>query len=178
LSEEFVYKHLRLHEDISVDYDTMYTTSREAVIMEQLTHSPRIVNIHGFCSTSIMSEAMGSEVWHAIVPGTGHATQAELDELDNVYPRNSYTATEKLSTALEMAEALADMHGYQGGVIIHGDTHPKQWLKSRDGTLKLNDFNIGDVLDWDPKHQRYCKASRGLLSGIVSDASCNKLLSK
>jgi hypothetical protein len=38
--------------------------------------------------------------------------------LDNVYPRNNYTVEQKLDVSIEMAKALADLHGYEGGVDI------------------------------------------------------------
>ena len=82
--------------------------------MERLTHSNRIIGIYGFCSVTILSEAMANEVWKEMVPGTGHAIQAEEEARDDVYPRNNYTAQEKLGMAYEMALALADMHGFEG----------------------------------------------------------------
>jgi serine/threonine protein kinase len=178
-AEEFAYKRLRLNEDISVTYDTIYKVGREAVIMEQLTHSPRIVNIFGFCSTTVMSEAMDSEVWQDIIPGTGRTTQAKLDKVQQqvggVQSKNNFTATEKLYMALEMSEALADMHGFAGGVIIHGDTHPEQWLRDKEGKLRLNDFNNGVILDYDPEQQMYCKGNRKY-GGFVSYFQYNNKL--
>jgi serine/threonine protein kinase len=145
----------------------MYTIHREAIVMERLTHSPRIVDIYGHCSTTIISEPMPSDVSHDIVPGEGHAKQADLDDLDDVYPRNNFTATQKLEMSLAMAEALADIHGFEDGVILHGDIKPEQWLWSKDGRLVLNDFNNAEILDWDEENQRYCGAFINVL-GFVS----------
>jgi hypothetical protein len=110
---------------------------------------------------------MGSEVWKDIIPGTGRVTQEELDALDNVYPRNNYTVEQKLDMSIEMAEALADMHGYEGGVALHGDTHPEQWLLSKDGRLILNDFNNAEILDYHEPSESYCKTYRDY-GGFVS----------
>jgi serine/threonine protein kinase len=166
--EEFVFKRLRLNDEFHVDYWDMHKIHREAIIMERLTASPRIINIFGHCSVTILAEAMGSEVWKDIIPGTGHVSQEELDQLDDVFPRNNYTVEQKLDMAIEMAEALADMHGFDGGVILHGDTHPEQWLLSKDGRLILNDFNNAEILDYYAEREGYCKTFREY-GGFVSE---------
>jgi hypothetical protein len=160
---EFAYKRMRFERVFykrGVDYRDMYKTHRDAIVMERLTRSPRIVDIYGHCSMTIISEPMPSDVYDDIIPGDGNAKQADLDKLDNVYPQNNLTATQKLEMALAMAEGLADVHGFEGGVIMHGDVHLEQWLWSKDGRLVLNDFNNADILDWDEENQRYCGAWR------------------
>jgi serine/threonine protein kinase len=74
---------------------------------------------------------------------------------------NNLTAEEKLDMALEMAESIADLHGFEGGVIVHGDIYVDQWLRARNGKIKLNDFNLGHILDWNPIEQDYCKFDGG-----------------
>jgi serine/threonine protein kinase len=169
--DSFVYKRLRLNDDFDVDYFDMHKIHREAIVMERLTHSPRIIDIYGHCSTTILSEAMGanSEVWRDMIPGTGRATHKEYKAENKleVKPRNNFTATEKLDISLQMAEALADMHGFEGGVILHGDTHPEQWLRGKDGRWVLNDFNNGEILDWNRDKSKYCGAYRKY-GGFVS----------
>jgi serine/threonine protein kinase len=169
--DSFVYKRLRLNDDFGVDYFDMYKIHREAIVMERLTHSPRIIDIYGHCSTTILSEAMGanSEVWRDMIPGTGRATQEEYEAENKleVKPRNNFTAAEKLDISLQMAEALADMHGFEGGVMLHGDTHPEQWLRGKDGRWVLNDFNNGEILDWNRDKSKYCGAYRKY-GGFVS----------
>ena len=162
-----MYKRLKLDDEFGVDFFDIHKIHREAIVLERLTHSPRIVDIYGYCSTTIIAEAMGSEVWPDIIPGTGHARQSDLDRLDDVYPRNKFTPTEKLEMSLEMAEALADIHGFEGGVILHGDTHPEQWLRAKDGSLKLNDFNNAEILDYNQEEDIYCKEWRQY-GGFVS----------
>jgi serine/threonine protein kinase len=157
---EFAYKRLRLNDAYGVDCRDMYMTHRDAIVMERLTHSPRIVDIYGHCSTTIISEPMPSDVSDDIIPGDGSAKQADLDKLDDVYPQNNLTATQKLEMSLEMAEGLADIHGFEGGVIMHGDIHLEQFLWSKNGRLVLNDFNNAEILDWDEENQRYCGAWR------------------
>lgn len=55
----------------------------------------------------------------------------------------------------------------EGGVIIHGDTHPEQWLRAKDGHLILNDFNNAEILDYHQTEDHYCKPFWDL-GGFVS----------
>jgi hypothetical protein len=148
LGQQFISKTLRLIEDHDFDYYQMRKVGKEAIIMESLTHSNIIVDIYGHCGTSILAEAMPGEITLSIVPAVdndiddydrGHIKQSELDQLqqDDVHPMNNLTMQEKVDHALLMAESLAELHGFKGGLIIHGDVHPDQWLKAADGSIKL-----------------------------------------
>lgn len=134
----------------------MFKIHREASIMEQLASSTRILNIYGFCGTTVHVATMAGDIDTKIIYGEGLASQAELDKLDDVYPLNNLTISEKLQISLTMAESLADIHGYKGGVIYHADTHIEQWLVAPDGSIKLNDFNNAKIMKWDERHNRYC----------------------
>jgi hypothetical protein len=138
-SSSFVWKSMRLKDHFDYDYDMMFQIHQEAIIMERLTASERIVDIYGHCGTSIFAENMKEDVTPDIVPGHGYMLQKDLDKLEttDVHPMNNLTLVEKLDMALVMAESLADIHGYKGGVIAHGDVHPDQWLRSATGQIKL-----------------------------------------
>jgi serine/threonine protein kinase len=138
---------------------------KEAIIMERLTASPRIVSAYGHCGLSILSEPMSEEVSPLIIPNTGYAKQSELDKLPDVQPANNLTAFEKLDMALDMAKSIADIHGHPG-LIVHGDIHPVQWLFSNRRQLKLNDFNNADILQWSRSENDYCKVDRGSWGGM------------
>jgi len=58
----------------------------------------------------------------------GMIAQSKLDQLQetDVHPMNNLTLTAKLELAVAMAESLADIHGFSGGAIVHGDVHPDQ----------------------------------------------------
>ena len=114
--------------------------------MERLSGSPRIVDLYGHCGTSVSErskptwlfpkglwrvrlivfafnglyqvivEAIPYEVEEYIVP-EGYVKQVDLHDADDVKPQNSYSAAEKLGMALEMAESLADLHGFPDGVM-------------------------------------------------------------
>jgi serine/threonine protein kinase len=142
-SSSFVLKTLRLFQ--TFDYDTTNLIENEAVIMERLTSSERIVDIYGHCGTSLAAEYM-QDITLELVPGKsilagdrGRMKQTDLDQMqmDDVHPMNNLTVAEKLDKALVMAESMADLHGFAGGAIVHGDVHPDQWLRSATGQIKL-----------------------------------------
>jgi serine/threonine protein kinase len=132
----------------------------EATIMERLSSSPRILDIYGHCGSTVHLETMRSDLWDKIITGegdrAGFVSQAELDKLDDVYPQNNLTISEKLQISLSMAESLADLHNFPGGVMYHADTHIEQWLIAPDGSIKLNDFNNAKIMKWNRQTNRYC----------------------
>ena len=130
----FRYKH-------EMNFKQLETIRKDALVMERLTASPRIVNMYGHCAFSVTVEAIDNEMEKFIVPGNGYAQPEDLDDSQDVDPKNGYTVPEKLDIALAMAESLADLHGFAEGVIVHDDVQLCQWLKTRDGVIKLGDFN-------------------------------------
>ena len=161
----WILKTLRREHPISIKQHVQM--SKEAIIMEQLSSCPRIVNIYGFCGVSIAVENMPYEVEDEI------QTSLSRKEIHQYYenqkpnraihqfgmqpPLNNLTTIEKLNLAIDIAESLADIHGYQGGVIIHADTHPCQWLRNSQGQVKLNDFNNALIMDWDFQTNEFCR---------------------
>jgi serine/threonine protein kinase len=170
---------------------------REAIIMESLTASPLIVDIFSHCGMTILAEHMLEEVEPEMIPHNirgqsakyGWVNQDYLDELqkEDVVPLNNLTNLEKIDMALVFAESLAEIHGFSGGVIMHGDGHPVQWLRAEDGSIKLNDFSEfelcylkdaygptayqvsllshtspdnAQILDFDPVKGEYCQINR------------------
>lgn len=93
----------------------------DAIVAERLTSSNRIYNIYGTCGVGVLSEYYGK----------GHIETIAIDEHVHINrteeaegPLNSYndlSPLTKLQMSLHMAEALADLHGYPGGVIVHQD---------------------------------------------------------
>jgi hypothetical protein len=157
----FVMKTLRAH---PFDIYNIRKVEVDALITEHLSASKLIVDIYGHCGASIMAEAMPGEIDTTIVPvpedgdddyDIGHMHQSDLDALQktDVHPMNNLTVKEKLDLALLMAESLAELHG---AGIVHGDVDPKQWLKAADGSIKLNDFNNGHLLEWSYEQETYC----------------------
>ena len=75
--------------------------------------------------------------------------------------------------ALQMAEAVADLHGYPHGAIVHGDIQLGQFLfSSNKSIVKLNDFNRAEFMLWDNANQEYCRYKNGPGHGNVSLLLC------
>lgn len=117
--DSVVLKTLRMVDDYYVDFTIVSASNiyKEALIMERMTASPRIMNLYGHCFTSMLVE-YGYEISQRIARGIeyngrGRVSQEELDreEKDGVKPRNNFTAEEKLEIALAMAEGVAELHG-------------------------------------------------------------------
>jgi serine/threonine protein kinase len=145
------------------NYRDHYNVNREALVMERLTTANNIIDLYGHCGTSVLVEAIPFEVEDYVIPGTGYLKQGEVrDE-----PPNPFSPLEKLEMAVEMAESIAVLHGFKDGVIVHNDIQLRQWMRTREGRLKLGDFNRAKVLDWNLKKQQYCKFSNGAAFGNV-----------
>ena len=151
------------------DYRNLQDVQREALIMERLTQTPtdeasRIVRPYGHCGASILVEAVPYEVENYVIPGNGY----EKDGASIQSSRNEFSPSEKLRMALDMAESIADLHGHKDGVIVHNDIQLSQWLRTREGSIKLGDFNTAEILEWNEKDESYCKYNSGTVFGNVS----------
>ena len=147
-----------------VNVKTMDHVRRDALIMERLSSSPRIIDIYGYCGTSMSVEFIENEIEEKIVPGSGYMKEdlQKMHDWNDVQPRNTFTPEEKLDLALSMAESLADLHGFKDGVIVHDDVQLCQWLmKKSTGKLKLGDFNRAGLMLFDEEKGKYCKYSNG-----------------
>jgi serine/threonine protein kinase len=133
----------------------------DAAVAERLTASPRIYDIYGFCGLGIISEFFNhGDLEEVSIPGEGKPDEDYLNKPLKSY--NDLTGMQKLIISLQMAEAVADLHGYSGGVIVHQDIQLSQFLFDNDASrVILNDFNRAEFLLWDDNHQQYCKYTEG-----------------
>lgn len=149
------------------DTDSFKEIQNEAIIMERMTHSPRIMDLYGHCGFSVSAELVPIEFEERVVHGEGYAKVEEVNERNKngMRPYNNFTAEEKLGFALEMAESIADLHGFEDGVIVHDDVQLCQWMTNADGKLKLGDFNRATIMQWDEIKGGYCKFNNGYAFG-------------
>jgi hypothetical protein len=163
--------------------DIMEVDRLESLILERLSSSPRIMDIYGACSTSILMEYAPVEIIDDVLwdGGEGGITRHEVQQCEaeakaasapesvsealpsspdtriHVVPPpcqgNDLTPREKLKLALEMARAVADLHGFQDGGIIHLDIKLEQFLATDANwsSIKLNDFNKADIMLYDDR---------------------------
>jgi serine/threonine protein kinase len=102
----------------------------------------------------------GQPVQRAIYPVENNFNQRLIDRVQTggeFIPYNKISVEQKLKVALQMAEAIALLHGNKEGVIVNDDVQVDQWLLGTDGNIKLNDFNNALIPKWNPAGQRYCK---------------------
>jgi hypothetical protein len=140
-----------------------FYVSVEAVVMERLKKSPRIMDIYGHCGFSVMAEVVPTEFEEVVIHKSGYASRDAVEERhkDGLRPYNNFTVEEKLGFALTMAESIADLHGFEDGVIVHDDIQLCQWLRLPDGTMKLGDFNRATIMEYDVINDKYCKFNNG-----------------
>ena len=129
----------------------------DAMVMDLLQGSPRIVNIYSHCGASVQVETIDGPSIADIVE---KEHRLRIDD-----PPPMLSPTEKLNMALEMAGSLADLHGFKDGPIIHSDLQILQFLLDKNYHAKMSDFNRGDVLWFDQEKEEYCKVILGAANG-------------
>ncbi len=122
----------------------------DAMSMDLLSDSKRILDLYGHCGTSVSVAAMDGPPLHKYI-----------ETLTALNPES------KLFIALEMAKSIADLHGYKGGPIVHGDIQYLQWLFDEHLNVVLIDFNRAEPLLWDEESESYCKYFVGGALGNV-----------
>jgi hypothetical protein len=133
-----VFKNLKYEhnfEDAHFEHDRI-----DAVAMERLTSSPHVINIFGFCGHSVMTE---------------YADGKRLGELAD---KSKKTPLQRLEIARDIANGLADVHGIDGdgnATFVHLDINPAN-VVSVNNSLKLNDFNIGIIRQWNTTSNEAC----------------------
>lgn len=125
---------------------------RDAVAYEQLSASPHVADIYGYCANSALFDFCESGNLAEIL--TNPAVVLE----DN----------EKLEIAHVVAAAVADSHNYDEegrATIAHTDIKPNQFIFMH-GQYKLNDFNRARLLSWNPATKMHCGFEVGKNGGI------------
>eukprot|EP00533_Pseudo-nitzschia_delicatissima_P003437 CAMPEP_0116101092 /NCGR_PEP_ID=MMETSP0327-20121206/12629_1 /TAXON_ID=44447 /ORGANISM="Pseudo-nitzschia delicatissima, Strain B596" /LENGTH=808 /DNA_ID=CAMNT_0003593037 /DNA_START=105 /DNA_END=2531 /DNA_ORIENTATION=+ len=136
--DTIVFKNLKYQhnfEDAHFEHDRV-----DAVAMERLTSSPHVINIFGFCGHSVMTEYAGGK------------------RVGQLADKAKKVPLKRLEIALDIANGLADVHGIDGDgntTFVHLDVNPAN-VVSVNGTLKLNDFNIGIIRQWNTTSNEPC----------------------
>lgn len=155
--DDFVLKPIRFARAHDFNRYTYDTVQLEALSMDRSSSSHRTIDIYGHCGASVLIEP-GHEVYTKIRPEKRFIKQEELDMQypPEVLSYNNLTEIDKVLMALAMAEGLAEQHGNRDGVLINDDIQIQQFLVTRSGDLKLNDFNNVRPLQWNPIAGQYC----------------------
>ena len=150
-----VLKTLRYAEKRPFDEENFNRHRVDAVAMEQLTASPYVASIYGYCANSALVD---------------YSTEPDLYSIFDV--GNPPTKDELFKIAHDTASAVADVHHFNSdgrATIVHLDVKPSQWIQL-DGMYKLNDFNLAMLLSWDTKRNEYCGNATGYSGGRVRPA--------
>lgn len=177
-------------------YDDYEFIRMDCVVLELFSSSPLIVNSYAYCGLDQIGEAMLNGDYEKLSwPRGERRKNFTLNDKDHLDPWNSLTPDDKLRFALEMAEPLALLHGFHGGVIVHDDVQlsvrmcrrvicgselplpyscaphgfHQQYLLTEDGKhIRLNDFNRAEFMLWNEDKQEYCKYRNNPGHGDVS----------
>jgi len=132
-NETVVLKLLRYH-NREFDHESFRYHRIDAMAMERLTSSPYIVDIYGFCGESVLTE---------------YATGSARLHLKNKH----LGSKERLVMGRDIARALAALHSIDypdstNVTFTHNDINVANAVEVN-GRIKLNDFNIGNLLRWN-----------------------------
>jgi len=130
---------------------------KDSMVMEQLTHSPRIANIYSFCALSSIIEYAPGDIEKYVMPTGGYKEAGN----DDPTPLNKIDGVEKLQLSLELAKGIAAMHGHSEGVIANVDVQIGQFCRGKDGLVKILDFNRAEVMLYDERQGGYCRFENG-----------------
>jgi len=155
-----------IHYSHGLHYDAYEFTRMDAIVAERLTSSPRIYNIYGACGVGIMSEYFPHGEIESIATPEVVLTNHTDDEKGPLICYNNLPGLTKLEISLHMAEALAELHGHSGGVIVHQDVKLDQFFfNSNKSGVVLNDFNRAEFMLWDQSEEKYCRYREGYGNG-------------
>jgi serine/threonine protein kinase len=145
-----VLKTLRVVRDFTPEFYELHR--RDAVAMERLTSSKFVMDVYAYCGQSAVNEMADFAV-----PGIQN-----LEAFDRrMRGQNSRQGDMmKLRVAASIATGVADIHGVESmdgrPSMVHYDINPRNVAMCAGGRPKLNDFNIGEFLRWNPETNETC----------------------
>jgi hypothetical protein len=184
LYDEVVFKTMQtMNIETNDKYSTMHQMEdmrKDAMVMELLSSSPRVIDIYSHCAMSAVTEFAPTDIDKSIMPTTGYSpksihlrrrggkqmsndnnTGALVPEERLSLNDNIFSPKEKLKMALEMAKCIAVLHGHKDGPIVHVDIKSDQFFRGRDGYIKIIDYNRAEALLYDTANDMYCKWTNG-----------------
>jgi serine/threonine protein kinase len=121
---------------------------RDALVMEQLTSNPYVVDVFGYCGNSILTESLSVTLYDSIVRGgivlvdddsdnvqvdragnnnnNNNTTMNQKQQNRNIGPaRTNVTRTDRLHWAIDVAKGVQALHEHG---IVHADLQLEQFL--------------------------------------------------
>jgi len=155
-----VLKTLRYVDNRYFDQRNFDRHRRDAVASEQLSASPYIVDIYGYCSNSAL---------------TDYCDGGDLFDVRELQNPDKF---DLLQIAHDVAQSVADAHHYDDkgrATIAHTDLKPNQWIYLN-GRYKLNDFNRCRFMSWNNERDQVCGFEVARNAGVVSVQSGKPVL--
>lgn len=152
-------------------YDTWALDSMrvDALVAERMTSNPAIVDIFASCGLAGIHEAsVHGHIGNIAIPHGLGRIDTPLNDVYRLQPQNNILPLTKLRWSKQMADAVAALHSFPDGRIVHNDIQLTQFLFFEDGNLKLNDFNRAEILLFNEQDEEYCRYGDGPRFGDVS----------
>jgi len=121
--------------------DRYFEFSRaDALAMERLTSSRYVMNIHGFCGMSVVTERGTDDIIHFV--------------------KHLSASRDKVDLAWKVAQSIASVHEIDGinttVSLVHNDINDGNIFIGRKNTPLLNDFNIAILMMKDRNTNQSC----------------------
>ena len=121
--------------------DRYFEHSRvDALAMERLTSSRYVMNIHGFCGMSVVTERGTDDIIHFV--------------------KHLSSSRDKIDLAYKVAQSVASVHEIDGMnttvSLVHNDINDGNIFIGRKNTPLLNDFNIAVLMMKDRNTNQNC----------------------
>lgn len=151
-----VLKTMVWRDDRSFDISTLERNRKDAVISTQLTSSPLVADIYGYCAMAAFVDY--SDDW----------------DLYYLFDDGAPSRGELFDLAVDIAQSVADSHlpdDKGRATVVHMDLKPDQWIKLN-GKYVLNDFNLAKFIAYNEEKGEYCNQASGYSDGRVSLLLC------
>ena len=164
-SERVVLKVMKPEHD--VDQRNIDRHRREALVMEKLTSHPNIVDIYGYCGTTVVTE-WGAAGLDTLLAPPSQAKWLHHSVKDPVLQGITRgTPLGRLKLAREVTRGVAGLHTLKDSAtgfatpILHADIQAKQFIVTQKGVVKINDFNRCRFLPYQKekkstKERKFC----------------------
>ncbi|KAL7574658.1 hypothetical protein ACA910_003005 [Epithemia clementina (nom. ined.)] len=152
MEQEAVLKTQRFEHGFS-ERNNIDRSQRDALAMEHFTASPWILDVYAYCATSSIAEfapngSIEDKIWPAGESDDGGSSA-----------NNTKISMEFLRLAVQATMGVADLHNYDMDgrpSVAHTDISPSQFVLTRNGRVKLNDFNRARFLRADRETNEVC----------------------
>jgi hypothetical protein len=132
---------------------------RDSIAMERMTASPYVLNVHGSCGASQLTELGGGGNVHDLVKLARLAQKRKTVDWMN--------AEKRLRVGYHVASGVAAMHSIdETPSLVHNDLCCHQYILV-DGVYKLNDFHLASLNLINKETGQACKESKWSPSGKV-----------